>query len=70
MVKLTRNKAFRDYIHDLGISLHAFSQKHNIPYSTVRQVYAFNRNPHRPTAVKLVKASGGKLKLSDFGLED
>jgi len=58
------------YIDELGTNLYKFSQWAQIHPSSLYPIYNGERPPNRPLALRICKATGGKLNLRHFGFED
>lgn len=61
---------FVEFANSLPVSLSAFARHANITAATAWRIYWGKSAPRLQVAQKIVKASAGKLTLSDFGFEE
>lgn len=57
------------YLDDQEESMRCFARRIDVPTSTIYRIVNNLTKPYRRTARKIVRASNGKLSLSDFGYE-
>jgi predicted DNA-binding protein (UPF0251 family) len=62
---------FVSLFNSLGMNFNTFAKLAKVDRITLKRIYeGKSRILHHLTAAKIVAASGGKLKLSDFGFVD